>query len=120
MHAWKQQGPPDRPAAWLHRAAKNRVLDALRRERVHEQALAHAGSALPAEQALLDDWLADERLPDSLLRMMFVGCHPALDRPTRRAQQHADQPGLAVRQHDLGAVAAHHPASQVELTGHER
>ena len=26
MHAWKQRGVPDNPSAWIHRAAKNRIV----------------------------------------------------------------------------------------------
>ena len=85
MHAWKQRGLPDSPAAWIHRAAKNRVLDALRREKTHEQALAFSGQARESEESLVDQWLESERLPDSLLRMMFACCHPTLDRKTQIA-----------------------------------
>ena len=44
MHAWKQKGVPDNPAGWIHRVASNRILDALRREKIHRQALAHAAA----------------------------------------------------------------------------
>ncbi|MFT7464304.1 MAG: putative RNA polymerase sigma factor, partial [Pseudohongiellaceae bacterium] len=43
MGAWKQRGVPSNPAAWIHRVARNRILDALRREKVHQQVLAWSG-----------------------------------------------------------------------------
>ena len=85
MQSWKHGGVPDNPAAWMHRAAKSRILDALRRERVHERAMAFAGQTLDATATLVDRWLEADQLPDSLLRMIFVCCHPSLDRPTQIA-----------------------------------
>lgn len=85
MRAWRQQGVPTNPAGWIHRVAKNRILDALRRERTHAQALAHAGQTLAHTESLLDTWLEPDEIPDSLLRMMFVCCHPTLDRKSQIA-----------------------------------
>ena len=42
MDAWKRRGVPDNPAAWIHRAAKNRIRDALRREKAHDKAVSLA------------------------------------------------------------------------------
>lgn len=85
MHTWKQSGVPSNPAGWIHRAAKHRILDALRREKTHEQAIALSGHALADQESVVDQWLQQERLPDSLLRMMFVCCHPSLERKTQIA-----------------------------------
>ena len=85
MNAWRQRGVPDNPAGWIHRVARNRILDALRREKIHQQALAHAGQTEHAFESLVDDWLTEDRIPDSLLRMMFVCCHPSLDRQSQIA-----------------------------------
>ncbi len=83
MHAWKQRGIPDNPAGWIHRAAKNRILDALRREKTYEQAIALSG--FDDQESIVDQWLEAERISDSLLRMMFVCCHPSLDRQSQIA-----------------------------------
>jgi len=80
MNSWKHRGPPDNPSGWIHRVARNRILDALRREKTHQQALAHARLEYDPSAQLMDEWLDDDQLPDSLLRMMFVCCHPSLDR----------------------------------------
>lgn len=85
MHAWKQQGVPEKPAAWIHRAAKNRILDALRREKTYEKALALTSQSINDQESRVDAWLEEEQLPDSLLRMMFVCCHPSLERKTQIA-----------------------------------
>ena len=85
MHAWKQRGVPDNPSAWIHRATKNRILDALRREQIHEKAIALSGQTVVDEASVLDDWLDEQRVPDSLLRMMFACCHPSLKRKTQIA-----------------------------------
>ena len=85
MRAWKQRGAPEQPAAWIHRVAKNRILDALRREKAHEKAIALSGYALDDELVVVDQWLGEDQLPDSLLRMMFVCCHPSLERKTQLA-----------------------------------
>ena len=89
MEAWKQNGPPEKPAAWLHRVAKNRVLDVIRRESIHAKAVALSGHSHSAEDVMIDEWLDESRMPDSLLRMIFVCCHPGLSR--------ASQLGLALK-----------------------
>jgi RNA polymerase sigma-70 factor (ECF subfamily) len=85
MQVWKHKGVPDNPAGWIHRVARNRILDVLRREKVHQQALALSGQTIESSELLLDQWLQEEQIPDSLLRMMFVCCHGVLDRPSQIA-----------------------------------
>ena len=85
MQSWKQKGVPDNPAGWIHRVARNRILDVLRREKVHQQAMAFSGQSLSQSEALVDQWLQEEQIPDSLLRMMFVCCHDSLDRQSQIA-----------------------------------
>ena len=85
MHAWKQRGIPENPSGWIHRAAKNRVLDALRREKTYEQAIALSGHSVDDQASVVDLWLEEERISDSLLRMMFVCSHPSLDRKSQIA-----------------------------------
>lgn len=85
MHAWKQRGVPDKPVAWIHRVATQRIIDTLRREKVYEKAIALTGQTLKSQETLVEKWLEDEQLPDSLLRMIFVCCHPSLDRENQIA-----------------------------------
>lgn len=85
MNAWRQRGIPDNPAGWIHRVARNRILDSLRREKVHLRAIALSGQSEQATVELVDQWLEESALSDSLLRMMFVCCHPSLDRTSQIA-----------------------------------
>lgn len=85
MNAWKQSSVPENPAAWIHRVAKNRILDSIRREKTFEKAIALSGQSIKDQESMVDDWLEEEHLPDSLLRMIFVCCHPSLERKTQIA-----------------------------------
>ncbi len=84
MHAWRH-GVPENPAGWIHRVARNRILDVLRRARIHERAVTSLGHSEAKTVFMVERWLEKDRLPDSLLRMMFVCCHPALDRRSQIA-----------------------------------
>ena len=85
MNSWKQKGVPENPAGWIHRVARNRILDHLRREKTHQRALAFAGQSLDESESLVEQWLEHDQIPDSLLRMMFVCCHPSLNRRSQIA-----------------------------------
>ncbi|HZO10197.1 MAG TPA: DUF6596 domain-containing protein [Myxococcota bacterium] len=77
LTAWRQDGVPQSPRAWLVATAKNRAIDRLRRD----AALARTLAALPAPdrtqqvEALL---AATGPLADDRLRLLFTCCHPAL------------------------------------------
>ena len=74
---WPLDGAPERPAAWLAIAARNKALDRLRRDArldpFDESAAWRLGFSNPEETGRLDDTLA----------LMFVACHPALE-PTEQ------------------------------------
>jgi RNA polymerase sigma-70 factor, ECF subfamily len=69
---WPEDGVPERPAAWLAIAARNRALDRLKHEArsapFDEAAAWRLGFSDPEATGRLDDTLA----------LMFVACHPAL------------------------------------------
>jgi RNA polymerase sigma-70 factor (ECF subfamily) len=71
---WPLDGVPARPAAWLAVAARNKALDRLKRaarlEPFDESAAWRLGFSDPEETGRIDDTLA----------LMFVACHPALER----------------------------------------
>ena len=83
--AWRQRGVPKNPGGWIYRVARNRVLDALRREKTYQRALSLTHQTEEGIVDLVEDWLTEDQLPDSLLRMIFVCCHPALDRRSQIA-----------------------------------
>lgn len=85
MDSWKHQGIPDRPAAWVHRVATQRIIDELRREQAFLRAVERSGHSVADQQQVVEAWFEDSGLGDSLLRMMFVCCHPLLDRAAQIA-----------------------------------
>jgi RNA polymerase sigma-70 factor (ECF subfamily) len=91
METWSRRGVPPDPAGWLYRTARNLAIDALRRERIHAQALPHladaAGSGDPRraqELSSLEAQFADE-IGDEPLRLLFVCCHEAVPAESRVA-----------------------------------
>lgn len=90
MQSWSRNGVPANPGGWIYRVARNRLLDALRRESTQARVLAQVAqdeenTPRAAEDPLSDDPFVEQRLPDSLLRMIFVCCHPAIDRRSQIA-----------------------------------
>jgi RNA polymerase sigma-70 factor (ECF subfamily) len=83
METWKFAGAPDNPPAWLYRVAKNKAIDALRRQR-HSLRLDPADpdptplrSECPPGTPGEASW-NEAPVADDLLGMMFACCHPAL------------------------------------------
>src|SRR6516165_3947058 len=59
LQSWRVRGIPENPGAWIHRVAKNKILDALRREatgrRVYrERSIAHASVSESVDELFLD------------------------------------------------------------------
>jgi RNA polymerase sigma-70 factor (ECF subfamily) len=84
LQAWRVR-VPDNPSGWVHRVAKNKVLDALRRDQIGHRALAEWAAARPAHEVRLDELFLDDEIEDSQLRMMFACCHPRLARENQLA-----------------------------------
>jgi RNA polymerase sigma-70 factor (ECF subfamily) len=84
--AWRRDGVPANPGAWITTAARRRAIDRLRRNR----SVADRAERL-AELTRLED--QDEELTvedestivDDRLRLIFTCCHPALAMPARVA-----------------------------------
>jgi predicted RNA polymerase sigma factor len=72
--AWRRDGPPEKPAAWLHVAASRNAMDAIRR-RDRQRTLA----------ARLDPPTEVRSGTDDRLALLFACCHPALAPETRLA-----------------------------------
>jgi RNA polymerase sigma factor (sigma-70 family) len=72
LQRWPIEGVPDRPDAWLFTVARNRGLDALRRQSNYRTKLAEL--QWPVQSA-----------SDDQLRLIFTCCHPALSRPAQIA-----------------------------------
>ena len=89
LEHWKINGAPENPAAWVHRVARNKALDALRRKktetRIFEDLSELSTSTGQAAAAGFDALFAPAGITDSLLRMMFACSHPAIDRQSQLA-----------------------------------
>jgi RNA polymerase sigma factor (sigma-70 family) len=72
LQRWPIEGVPDRPDAWLSTVARNRGLDALRRQSNYRTKLAQL------------QWHV-QPTGDDRLRLIFTCCHPALSRPAQIA-----------------------------------
>jgi RNA polymerase sigma factor (sigma-70 family) len=76
MHAWRF-GPPRDPKAWIVRAARNRAIDIIRRERRGASLLPGLAN-MAAVSDTIDAALAPEADRQNQLAMMFAVCDPAL------------------------------------------
>jgi RNA polymerase sigma-70 factor (ECF subfamily) len=90
LTAWRRDGVPANPGAWITTAARRRAIDRLRRNR----SVADRAERL-AELTRLDTEEEEEEeeptmheestIVDDRLRLIFTCCHPALDMPARVA-----------------------------------
>ena len=88
LERWPESGVPEKPGAWLMTTAKHRAIDQLRRnqrlDRRHRE-IARELAVLERSEPDLDERLADQHIPDDLLRLVFIACHPVLPREGRVA-----------------------------------
>ena len=84
LQAWRNQ-LPDNPSAWVHRVAKNKIVDALRRNKIGQRVIEEVGASRPEHTDKLDDLFLDSEIEDSQLRMIFACCHPQLSRENQLA-----------------------------------
>jgi RNA polymerase sigma-70 factor, ECF subfamily len=83
--AWRRDGVPANPAAWISVAARHRAIDRLRRDRSQADRAAHlaelAGLNAQEHPTAAEAPVVD----DDRLRLIFTCCHPALAMPARVA-----------------------------------
>lgn len=84
LHSWRLR-VPDNPSGWVHRVARNKILDALRRDKIGQHALSEWAAARPTHDEGLDHLFHDSEIEDSQLRMIFACCHPHLARENQLA-----------------------------------
>lgn len=77
MRKWPYSEMPRNPRAWLTEAAKNRVLDRLRRDS-KSSSLNDGDLDLPSGASADDDVRFETEFGEDQLRMIFACCHPAI------------------------------------------
>jgi RNA polymerase sigma-70 factor (ECF subfamily) len=85
LQSWSMRGVPDNPSGWVQHIARNKILDALRRDRIGRRALKGWAASRPAPDEQLDLLFLDSEIEDSQLRMIFACCHPRLARENQLA-----------------------------------
>jgi RNA polymerase sigma-70 factor (ECF subfamily) len=85
LQSWRLRGVPDNPSGWVHRSAKNKILDALRRNKISRRVLGEWAANREAHEEGLDELFLDSEIEDSQLRMIFACCHPRLARENQLA-----------------------------------
>jgi RNA polymerase sigma-70 factor (ECF subfamily) len=81
LETWPRDGVPDNPEAWLLTAARRRLIDAARHDKVHAQATPELVAALDDAQMFTRDH--EHEFPDERLKLLFVCAHPAIDAAAR-------------------------------------
>lgn len=89
LRQWPESGIPPNPGGWLMTTAKNRAIDAHRRDLTFQRKAAALGREALDEEPQVDtearvDAL-DDRIGDDLLRLVFTACHPVLSLESRVA-----------------------------------
>ena len=84
--AWRRDGVPARPGAWLTTAARRRAIDRLRRDRSVADRAERLAELTRLESRHEEPSPEDgSAIVDDRLRLIFTCCHPALDMPARVA-----------------------------------
>ena len=85
LTAWRRDGVPANPGAWITVAARRRAIDRLRRDRSiadRAQRLAELVRLDAEEEPSMSE---ESAIVDDRLRLIFTCCHPALDLSARVA-----------------------------------
>ncbi len=81
MHEWDRHGIPESPSAWLLTVARNRAIDAIRRERTRRTFAPDFAMYLDSEWTIaqtVDEAFGENWIKDDQLRMIFMCCQPIL------------------------------------------
>lgn len=85
LQSWRVRGVPKNPSAWIHRVAKNKILDSLRRDKIGRRVIREWAAMRPTQDEGIDELFLDTQIEDSQLRMIFACCHPLLARENQLA-----------------------------------
>lgn len=95
LEVWKIKGLPDNPSAWLYKVARNKAIDVLR-QRKHVLKLENQQAQQLEEEPSPTDW--EKNIEDSVLRMIFACCHPAIPIESQIAFTLKTLGGLSVKE----------------------
>ena len=102
LRQWPSDGVPEHPASWLMATAKQLAVDAYRRRLTLDRKLAELAQQTSEEQERDPMSDVDEQLdtvvPDDLLRLVFLTCHPALTAESQVALTLRTVGGLTTRE----------------------
>ena len=85
VSAWRREGIPTQPGAWLTVAARRRAIDRMRRNRSLADRTDRLAELMRLDRQEHPDGEGDSAIVDDRLRLIFTCCHPALDLPARVA-----------------------------------
>jgi RNA polymerase sigma-70 factor (ECF subfamily) len=87
LAAWRRDGVPARPGAWLTVAARRKAIDRLRRARATEGRAERVAELMRIDEAAAEEpEMVDQNgIEDDRLRLIFTCCHPALGLEAREA-----------------------------------
>jgi RNA polymerase sigma-70 factor (ECF subfamily) len=87
LAAWRRDGVPARPGAWLTVAARRKAIDRLRRAGATEGRAERLAELMRLDQSAAEEPEMDEptSIEDDRLRLIFTCCHPALGLEAREA-----------------------------------
>ncbi len=85
FETWPYKGTPENPVAWLHRVARNKALNELKRNKIFTEKIASA--YLHDSEFEID--FSEKNISDSQLHMLFALCQPRI--------AHESQIALALR-----------------------
>ena len=85
--AWRRDGVPASPGAWITTAARRRAIDRLRRDRSMADRAERLAELTRVEEQHGEEPSVDDEssIVDDRLRLIFTCCHPALEMPARVA-----------------------------------
>jgi RNA polymerase sigma-70 factor, ECF subfamily len=83
--AWRRDGVPANPGAWVTVAARRRAIDRLRRDRSLVDRAGRLAELVRLDAQEEPSVSEESAIVDDRLRLMFTCCHPALDLPARVA-----------------------------------
>jgi len=76
LRRWPVDGVPDKPEAWLLRAARNRLIDSARHDQVRLRSSEYLQQIAEEAQTMATTL---DSFPDERLKLLFVCAHPAID-----------------------------------------